>query len=89
MVTHGQNTWPKRYTCLCTGVEIKFTNLVPPEDTNLSTFTPFLDGENKRLFLEFIGKMLHWARSRRSGQRPSNCTMNPALTLGLDLCVVQ
>ena len=38
---------------------------LPPERT-LESFETVLDGEEKRLFLEFIGKMLQWLHENRA-----------------------
>ncbi|RDW63050.1 Protein kinase protein [Aspergillus mulundensis] len=46
--------------------EFRFPSLVPPEDFNLASLTPFLDGEDKRLFLGFVGKMLRWEPGERA-----------------------
>ncbi|KAJ0425683.1 kinase domain protein [Aspergillus carlsbadensis] len=40
--------------------EFKFPGLIPSEEFNFANLTPFLDGEDKRLFLEFVGRMLRW-----------------------------
>ncbi|KAJ5135234.1 kinase domain protein [Penicillium bovifimosum] len=47
----------------------KFPHLVPSEDYNLSNLTPFLDGEDKRLFIEFVLRMLQWEPERRSSAK--------------------
>ncbi|OGM49373.1 protein kinase domain protein [Aspergillus bombycis] len=46
--------------------EFKFPGIVPPDEFNLSNSTPFLHGEDKRLFLEFVGKMLRWEPADRA-----------------------
>ena len=40
-------------------------HLIPSEEFNFSNLTPFLDGEDKRLFIEFVRKMLQWEPERR------------------------
>ncbi|KAL2866208.1 kinase domain protein [Aspergillus lucknowensis] len=49
--------------------EFVFPGLVPPEEFHLSYFTPFVHGEDKRLFLEFEGRMLRWEPGDRSTAR--------------------
>ncbi|KAJ9388339.1 hypothetical protein DTO063F5_2670 [Paecilomyces variotii] len=46
--------------------EFKFPDLIPSEEFNLPNLTPFLDGEDKRLFLQFVRKMLCWEPEQRS-----------------------
>ena len=46
--------------------EFRFPNLVPSEGFNLSNLTPFVHGEDKRLFLGFVGKMLRWEPEDRA-----------------------
>jgi serine/threonine protein kinase len=40
--------------------------LIPPEEFNLANLTPFVHGEDKRLFLEFVGRMLRWEPEDRA-----------------------
>ncbi|KAE8406443.1 kinase domain protein [Aspergillus pseudonomiae] len=46
--------------------EFKHPGLVLPEEFNLSNSTAFLQGEDKRLCLEFVGKMLRWEPADRA-----------------------
>ncbi|KAE8354952.1 kinase domain protein [Aspergillus coremiiformis] len=46
--------------------EFKFPHLIPSEEFNLDRLTPFLHGEDKRLFLEFAKRMLQWDPEQRS-----------------------
>ncbi|KDE80352.1 serine/threonine protein [Aspergillus oryzae 100-8] len=47
----------------------KFPDIVPSEKYNLSNLTPFVHGEDKRLLLEFVGKMLRWEPADRATAR--------------------
>ncbi|PYH35152.1 kinase domain protein [Aspergillus neoniger CBS 115656] len=47
----------------------KFPELVPSEEFNFSSMTPFLCGEDKRLFIEFVRRMLQWEPERRSSAK--------------------
>ncbi|QRD82591.1 serine/threonine protein kinase [Aspergillus flavus] len=49
--------------------EFKFPDIVPSEEYNLSNLTPFVHGEDKRLLLEFVGKMLRWEPADRATAR--------------------
>lgn len=40
--------------------EFKYPKLPPSEAITFSNRTPFLQGEDKRLFIEFASKMLRW-----------------------------
>ncbi|GLA00531.1 hypothetical protein AnigIFM60653_009280 [Aspergillus niger] len=44
----------------------KFPELIPSEEFNFSNMTPFLQGEDQRLFIDFVRKMLQWEPERRS-----------------------
>jgi serine/threonine-protein kinase SRPK3 len=46
--------------------KFKLPRLIPSEEFNLSNLTPFLHGEDKRLFLNFVRRMLQWEPERRS-----------------------
>lgn len=48
----------------CLG-DFKFPHLIPPENFNFSNLVPVLQGEDKRLFIEFVCKMLRWEPERR------------------------
>ncbi|KAB8255635.1 kinase domain protein [Aspergillus pseudonomiae] len=59
---------------ICSGLfsshgEFKHPGLVPTKEFNLSNCTPFLHGEDRRLFLEFVGKMLRWEPADRATAR--------------------
>lgn len=54
----GANSLP------CLG-DFKFPHLIPPESFNFSNLVPVLQGEDKRLFIEFVRKMLRWEPERR------------------------
>lgn len=44
----------------CVG-DFKFPDLIPSESFNFSNVVPaVLEGEDKRLFIEFVRKMLQW-----------------------------
>ncbi|CAI7636052.1 unnamed protein product [Penicillium palitans] len=45
--------------------DFKFPHLIPPENFNFSNLVPVLQGEDKRLFIEFVRKMLRWEPERR------------------------
>lgn len=45
--------------------DFKFPSLIPSEEFNLPNVTPFLLGEDKRLFLDFARKMLRWEPEER------------------------
>jgi len=45
--------------------EFKYPGLIPSEDFNFSNLAPFLEGEDKRLFIEFASKMLRWLPEER------------------------
>lgn len=49
--------------------EFTLPDLVPPEDFDLSNLTQFACDEDKRLFLEFVGKMLRWEPENRTTAR--------------------
>ncbi|KMU72063.1 hypothetical protein CISG_00372 [Coccidioides immitis RMSCC 3703] len=49
--------------------EFKLPDLIPSEEYNLSNLTPFVHGEDKGLFLEFVGKMLRWMPEDRATAR--------------------
>lgn len=40
--------------------DFKYPKLAPSAALTLSDLTPFLQGEDKRLFIEFASKMLRW-----------------------------
>lgn len=40
-------------------------NLIPSPAITFSDRTPFLEGEDKRLFIEFASKMLRWLPEER------------------------
>ncbi|CAI7658498.1 unnamed protein product [Penicillium bialowiezense] len=42
-----------------------YSHLIPSEEFSLSILTPFLHGEDKRLCVEFVLKMLQWELERR------------------------
>ncbi|KAI1964450.1 hypothetical protein LOZ07_000921 [Ophidiomyces ophidiicola] len=46
--------------------DFKYPHLVPSEDFNFSTLTPFFEGEDKRLFLNFAKRMLTWMPEERA-----------------------
>jgi serine/threonine-protein kinase SRPK3 len=46
--------------------EFKYPKLAPSEAMTFSNLTPFLEGEDKRLFIEFASKMLRWLPEERS-----------------------
>ena len=45
--------------------EFKYPKLAPSEPITFSNHTPFLQGEDKRLFIEFASKMLRWLPEER------------------------
>ncbi|RAK99790.1 kinase-like protein [Aspergillus ibericus CBS 121593] len=45
--------------------DFKFPSLIPPEEFNLSNATPFLHGEDKKLFLDFVRRMFRWEPEER------------------------
>lgn len=45
--------------------EFKFPELIPSEDYNFSNLTPFLQGEDQRLYIEFARKILRWEPEER------------------------
>ena len=47
----------------------KFPHLIPSEGYNFSNLTPILHGEDKRLFIEFVRRMLQWEPERRSSAK--------------------
>ncbi|KAJ5542825.1 kinase domain protein [Penicillium sp. DV-2018c] len=47
----------------------KFPHLLPSEEYNFPNLTPVLHGEDKRLFIEFVRKMLQWEPERRSSAK--------------------
>ncbi|EHA18361.1 hypothetical protein ASPNIDRAFT_124073, partial [Aspergillus niger ATCC 1015] len=47
----------------------KFPELIPSEESNFSNMTPFLQGEDQRLFIDFVRKMLQWEPERRSSAK--------------------
>ncbi|PYH70577.1 kinase-like protein [Aspergillus vadensis CBS 113365] len=47
----------------------KFPELIPSEEFNFSNMTPFLCGEDKRLFIEFVRRMLQWEPENRSSAK--------------------
>ncbi|PGH16528.1 CMGC/SRPK protein kinase [Helicocarpus griseus UAMH5409] len=49
--------------------EFRFPDLIPPEDFSFSNLTPFLQGEEKRLFLAFAKRMLQWDPEYRATAR--------------------
>lgn len=42
-----------------------YSHLIPSEEFNLPNLTPFLHGEDKRLFIEFVLQMLRWEPERQ------------------------
>ncbi|GFF33620.1 hypothetical protein IFM58399_03602 [Aspergillus lentulus] len=50
--------------------EFKLPGLIPSEEFNFSNLTPFLHGEDKRLFLGFVSKMLRWEPEVRTTVTP-------------------
>jgi hypothetical protein len=49
--------------------EFRFPDLIPAEDFTLSNLTPFLDGDDKQLFLNFAKRMLQWEPGHRATAR--------------------
>ncbi|KAL8745942.1 MAG: hypothetical protein Q9190_001969 [Brigantiaea leucoxantha] len=47
----------------------KYPQLIPSEAFTFSDLTPFLQGEDKRLFIEFASKMLKWLPEERSSAK--------------------
>ncbi|GLA91415.1 hypothetical protein AtubIFM61612_006265 [Aspergillus tubingensis] len=47
----------------------KFPELIPSEGFNFSNMTPFLHGEDKRLFIGFVRRMLRWEPECRSSAK--------------------
>ncbi|GCB22946.1 SRSF protein kinase 2 [Aspergillus awamori] len=47
----------------------KFPELLPSEEFNFSIMTPFLQGEDQCLFIDFVRKMLQWEPERRSSAK--------------------
>ncbi|GAQ47382.1 kinase domain protein [Aspergillus tubingensis] len=47
----------------------KFPGLIPSEEFNFSNMTPFLHGEDKRLFIGFVRRMLQWKPESRSSAK--------------------
>ncbi|KAI9669210.1 MAG: hypothetical protein M1817_004705 [Caeruleum heppii] len=45
--------------------EFRYPELVPSNDFTFSALTPYLQGEDKRLFIEFARKMLRWLPEER------------------------
>ncbi|KAE8554206.1 hypothetical protein TMatcc_006292 [Talaromyces marneffei ATCC 18224] len=45
--------------------EFRHQYLLPSEEFTFSNLTPFLQGEDKRLFLQFVRKMLRWEPEQR------------------------
>lgn len=45
--------------------EFKHQHLLPPEEFTFANLTPFLQGEDKRLFLQFVRKILQWEPEQR------------------------
>lgn len=46
--------------------EFRHQHLLPSEEFTFSNLTPFLHGEDKQLFLQFVKKMLQWEPEQRS-----------------------
>jgi hypothetical protein len=46
--------------------EFRYQHLLPSEEFTFSNLTPFLQGEDKRLFPQFVRKMLQWEPKQRS-----------------------
>ncbi|KAL3468147.1 kinase-like domain-containing protein [Aspergillus heterothallicus] len=46
--------------------EFKFPDVIPPEGYNLSNLTPFLNSEDKRLFIKLASRMLRWEPTERA-----------------------
>lgn len=55
-------TYSSLYT---TQGEFKYLNLIPSKPFSFSDLTPVLQGEDKRLFIEFASKMLRWLPEER------------------------
>ncbi|PYI31501.1 kinase domain protein [Aspergillus indologenus CBS 114.80] len=49
--------------------EFKMPGLIPSAEFNLANLTPFVQGEDKRLFLDFVGRMLRWEPKDRATAR--------------------
>ncbi|KAL8972125.1 MAG: hypothetical protein Q9197_002927 [Variospora fuerteventurae] len=49
--------------------EFKHPQLIPSEAFTFSDLTPFLQGEDKRLFIEFASEMLKWLPEERSSAK--------------------
>ncbi|GKZ46669.1 hypothetical protein AbraIFM66951_009808 [Aspergillus brasiliensis] len=47
----------------------RFPELIPSGEFNFSNMTPFLHGEDQRLFIEFVRRMLRWEPERRSSAK--------------------
>jgi hypothetical protein len=62
-------TLPPLLTMVLPIGEFKFPELIPSEDFTFSHLTPFLQGEDKRLFIEFARKMLRWLPEERATAR--------------------
>lgn len=45
--------------------EFKHSQFIPSEAFTFSDLTPFLQGEDKRLFIEFASKILKWLPEER------------------------
>lgn len=52
--------------CLRSQGEFSYSKLIPSPAIMFSNSTPFLQGEDKRLFIEFASKMLRWLPEERS-----------------------
>ncbi|KAI1909054.1 hypothetical protein LOZ12_004359 [Ophidiomyces ophidiicola] len=63
--------------------EFKYPHLIPPDGYGLSSITPFLEGEDKRLFLEFAKRMLKWLPEQRA--TAAELIEDPWLTFNLKI----
>lgn len=63
----GMLYWCNTSDKMLDGSEIfRFPHLIPSEEYNFSNLTPFLQCEDKRLFLEFAKRMIHWDPEHRA-----------------------